>query len=391
MSFDFDTPLPLWGAHCTKYDGIKRVFGAEGHDVIPMWVADMDFKAAPAILNAAQKEIDRGYMGYFTDPAGASEATSQWMSRRHGWSFSPEAVRFTHGVIGGLGVVVSAFSEPGDRVVVFSPVYHAFYRQIRAMGRDVLESQLAKRYGQFELDLDALKSALNGRERILILCSPHNPGGRIWAPDELRAIAAFCAENDLILISDEIHADLVFPGVAFTPTMVAAPEHADRTVVLTAASKAFNIAGVETGLLIAPDSNLMSKLEPAILDRESSPNRFGMAMVEAAFTDGEEWLDEVRTYLAENFRLLFDRLNALPGVTVMDMQSTYLAWVDMSALGMDDSELLRRFVEDAKVAPSPGTQFETGGSGHMRLNVALPRATLIKALDRIETAFADIQ
>lgn len=391
MSFDFDTPLALWDTHSAKYDSMRKVYGATGQDVIPMWVADMDFKAAPAVLDAARAEIDRGYIGYFADPSSTNVAVCDWMSARHGWSFSPDAVRYTHGVIGGLGVVISAFSKPGDRVILFSPVYHAFYRQIRAMQREVFESELVVTDGQFALDLDALAASLTGRERIMILCSPHNPGGRIWTTEELRDIAAFCAHHNIILISDEIHADLVFPGVSFTPTLVAAPEYADRTVILTAASKAFNIAGAETGILICPDAELLKKLDPVILDREASPNRFGMAMLEAAFTKGGPWLDDVRAYLADNFRILFDRLNALPGVRVMDMQSTYLAWVDMTGLGMDDAELLRRFVEDARVAPSPGTQFETGGSGHMRLNVALPRPTLIEALDRIEKAFSDVQ
>ena len=391
MGFDFDTPLPLWGAHCSKYDGMRKVYGVESQDVIPMWVADMDFRAPRAILDAARDEIERGYMGYFTDPGPAAMAFSEWSKRRHGWHFDPAAVRFTHGVLGGVGVAIAAYSEPGDRVVVFSPVYHAFYRQIAAMKRDVLESELRVENGRFALDLDALEAQLNGRERLVILRTPHNPGGRLWSTDEIRLIAAFCAKHDLILISDEIHGDLLFDGASFTPTLVAAPEQTDRTIVVTAASKAFNIAGVETGILLAPDKNVMARLEPVILDRESSPNRFGMAMVKAAFTDCEPWLEAVCAYIGENFRILSERMNAMPGVSVMDMQATYLAWVDMTSLGMDDTELLRRFVSDAKVAPSPGPQFETGGSGHMRLNVALPRSTLLEALDRIEAAFADVQ
>lgn len=391
MSFDFDTPLPLWDAHCTKFDGMRKVYGTADREVIPMWVADMDFRAAPPILDAVRAELERGHFGYFTDPSPHSAAVAAWMERRHGWAFDPGAVRYTHGVIGGLGVAIAACSEPGDRIVVFSPVYHAFFRQIRAMGREVLESELRVENGSFALDLDALENALDGRERAVILCSPHNPGGRLWAADELRSIATFCAKHDLLLISDEIHGDLTFPGVPFVPTLLAAPEHADRTVVLTAASKAFNIAGAETGILIAPDTALMKRLDPVLLDREATPNRFGMAMLKAAFTESEPWLDAVRAYLAENFRLLRDRMNAMPGVSVMDMEATYLAWVDMTGLGMDDAEILRRFIEDAKVAPNPGPQFEAGGSGHVRLNVALPRATLLAALDRIEAAFADVQ
>ena len=390
MSFDFDTPLELRGTHASKYDGIKRSFGVDDPDIIPMWVADMDFKAAPAILEALQTEVERGYFGYYTDPTPVSAAVSRWYLDRHGWDVDPSCIRYTHGVVNGFGDVLAAFSEPGDAVIVFSPVYHAFYRQIRAMGREVRESPLVVRDGIFHMDLDALAVSLTGRERILTLCSPHNPGGRLWTAEEIKAVAAFCAKHDLILVSDEIHMDLTFPGVDFVPTAVAAPECLNRLIVLTAASKGFNIAGAETGLMLVPDADLMRKLEPVLLDRESSPSRFGMAMIRAAFAESLDWSDAVRAYIAENFRIFEERLSKLPGVFVMPMRATYLSWVDFSALGMSDSELKGR-VLDAKIAANPGTQFGEGGNGHMRFNVALPRATLIEAISRLEEAFSDVQ
>ncbi len=258
------------------------------------------------------------------------------------------------------------------------------------MGREVLESPLVLKEGVYHMDLDALAASLGGNEKVLVLCTPHNPGGRLWTDDEIGAVAAFCKANDLILISDEIHMDLVFPGASFTPTAIAAPDQVDRLVVLTAASKAFNIAGAETGLMLVPDRAMRARLDTVMSDRESSPNRFGMAMIQAAFAESGDWSDAVRAYLAENFRIFAERLAALPGVSVMPMQATYLSWVDFSALGMDDRELLDRLLT-AKVAPSPGTQFGTGGSGHMRFNLSLPRATLLRAIDRIERAFTDIQ
>lgn len=390
MEFDFDTPLLLRGTHATKYDGIAKVFGIDDPDIIPMWVADMDFAAAPPIRAALQAEIERGYFGYYTDSSRANRAVADWYRTRHGWDVDPSCIRYTHGVISGYADVLAGFSEPGDAVVVFAPVYHAFYRQIRAMGRTVLESPLVLENGVFHLDLDALERSLTGRERILTLCSPHNPGGRIWSADELRAVAAFCAKHDLILISDEIHMDLTFPEAEFVPTAVAAPDCLDRLFVLTAASKAFNIAGAETGTMLVPDAELRKTIDKVILDRESSPNRFGMAMIQAAFEEGGDWLDAVRAYLGENFRVFAERMGALPGVTVMPMQATYLAWVDFTGLGMSDKELLQRILE-AKVAPSPGTQFGTGGQGHMRFNLALPRPTLLEAIGRLEVAFSDLQ
>ena len=390
MSFDFDTPLQLRGTHASKYDSIAKVYGVDDPDVIPMWVADMDFAAAPAIRAALQAEIERGYMGYYSVTDPVDQAVANWYRNRHGWSVAPRVVRYTHGVVSGYGDTIAAFSDPGDGVIVFSPVYHAFFRQIEAMGRVVVESPLVEREGVFHMDLDALANALTGREKLVTFCSPHNPGGRIWSAEEIRDLAVFCAEHDLILISDEIHMDLVFPDATFTPTAVAAPEQLDRLVVLTAASKGFNIAGGETGLMLVPDTVLRAKMDKVLLDRESSPNRFGMAMTRAAFSESGDWSDAVCAYLADNFATFEQRLNALPGVKVMPMQSTYLSWVDFSALGMRDSELLQR-VLDAKVVPNPGTQFGTGGSGHLRFNLALPKSTLETAIQRLEDAFSDLQ
>lgn len=390
MTYDFDKQLSLRGQHVTKYDAIEKVFGVDGKDVIPMWIADMDFAAAPAIKAALQDQVDLGFTGYFGVPDPVNLAIANWYKSRHGWDVDPRWVRYTHGVISGYGDVIAAYSAPGDAVIVFSPVYHAFYRQIEAMGREVVESPLVNRDGRFEMDLEALEAVLTGREKIVTFCSPHNPGGRIWEASEIAALADFCARNELILISDEIHMDLVFPGVDFTPTAVAAPDHLDCIVVLTAASKGFNVAGGETGVLLAPDAGVRGRLDKVILDRESSPNRFGMAIVRAAFEECGDWSDAVRAYLAENFALFAERLNALPGVSVMPMESTYLTWVDFSALGMSDKNLMDRLL-GAKVAPSPGTQFGSGGEGHMRFNLALPRPTLLVAIDRIEKAFADLQ
>jgi len=390
MSFDFDTPLQLRGTHASKYDSIAKVYGVDDPDIIPMWVADMDFAAAPAIRAALQAEIERGYMGYYSVTDPVDQAVANWYRNRHGWSVAPRVVRYTHGVVSGYGDTIAAFSDPGDGVIVFSPVYHAFFRQIEAMGRIVVESPLVEREGVFHMDLDALANALTGREKLVTFCSPHNPGGRIWSAEEIRDLAVFCAEHDLILISDEIHMDLVFPDATFTPTAVAAPEQLDRLVVLTAASKGFNIAGGETGLMLVPDTVLRAKMDKVLLDRESSPNRFGMAMTRAAFSESGDWSDAVCAYLADNFATFEQRLNALPGVKVMPMQSTYLSWVDFSALGMRDSELLQR-VLDAKVVPNPGTQFGTGGSGHLRFNLALPKSTLETAIQRLEDAFSDLQ
>ncbi len=390
MSFDFDIQLKLRGTHTSKYDHMSKAYGLDDPDLIPMWVADMDFPAAPAVLAALQAEVDRGYLGYFGDLLPVQTAVSDWYRDQHGWGVDPSHVRLTHGVISGYGVTLATCTQPGDEVIVFSPVYHAFYRQIEAMHLKVKESRLVIKDGVFHMDLDTLASQMTGREKALTLCTPHNPAGRVWTDDELRAVARFCADHDLVLISDEIHMDLTFPGVPFTPTAVAAPDCLDRLVVITAASKGFNLAGGETGLLIAPDAALRAKIDKVMADREATPNRFGAVMTKAAFAESAEWSAAVRAYIAENFRIFADRIGALPGVSVMPMQSTYLTWVDFTALGMSDAELIKR-IHDAKVVPNKGTEFGTGGSGHARFNIALPRQTMLTAIERLEQAFSDLQ
>ncbi|MEK6215664.1 MAG: PatB family C-S lyase [Boseongicola sp.] len=390
MDFDFDTPLQLRGTHSSKYDNIERVYGTSDAEVIPMWVADMDFAAAPAIRAAIQAEVDRGYFGYFANPGPMNDAVTSWYNRRHGWDIDPSWVRYTHGVVNGFGDVLAAFSEPGDGVIVFSPAYHAFFRQAKAMGREIVESPLQVAGGRFVMDLDGLAASLRGHEKILTLCTPHNPGGRLWSAEEIREVVTFCETHDLMLISDEIHMDLTYPGAKFLPTAVAAPEGLERMIVLTATQKAFNIAGGETGIAIIPNDAVRRKMDAVMVDREASPNRFGMVMIKAAFTECDDWIDAMQGYLAENFRLFADRMNALPGVSVMEMRSTYLTWVDFTGTGLNDEDLLKRLVAEAKVAPSPGTVFGLGGSGHMRFNLALPRATLEQAITRIEKAFQDL-
>jgi cystathionine beta-lyase len=391
MTLEFDSAPSGRGHHTQKWDDMGRLFGVTADDAIPMFVADMDFSAAPCILEALRAEVDRGYMGYFGQTERVSAAVLQWMSGRHGWTFDPGILRYTHGVVAGYAMALDAFSEPGEGVIVFSPVYHAFYGKARAMGREIVESPLQIREGRFEIDFDALAASLKGHERILVLCSPHNPGGRVWTGDELRAIASFCEAHDLILLSDEIHMDLTFPGVAHVPTALAAPESRPRLVTLTAASKGFNIAGGETGFVVIEDDTLRARFDLTHKSRGGTPNRFGMIMLEAAFTGGGAWSEAVRAYLADNFAMWRDRIGALPGIEVMDMQATYLSWVDFRNTGCGEADIRRRLNEGARIVMSPGTQFGSGGEGWQRFNIAMPRARLEEAIRRIETAFADLQ
>jgi cystathionine beta-lyase len=390
MAFDFDTSAGGPRQHCGKWETATSE-GARPEDMIPMWVADMDFRAAPCVIEALQREVDRGYMGYFGDLPPVQSAVAGWMNSRHGWSFDPSHIRFTHGVIAAYGNVIDAFSEPGDGVILFAPVYHSFYGKVASMGRTVVESNLVLRDGRYEMDLDTLAGKLTGRERIVTLCSPHNPGGRRWSTEEIRELADFCAAHDLILLSDEIHMDLMFPGVTHVPTAVAAPESLPRLITITAASKGFNLAGGETGFAIIEDDALRARFDLSNKDRGGTPNRFGMIMTKAALSDGGDWSDAARAYIASNYALWRDRIGAIPGLSVMEMDSTYLAWVDFRGTGMSVEEVDRRVFDEARIVKSPGQQFGTGGEGWNRFNLALPRAKLEEAIRRMEAAFGDLQ
>lgn len=388
---NFDDLKDRRGTHTSKFDGMQAFSGVSPDDGIAMFVADMDFDAADCIRDAIRTEAENGYFGYIGNIAPVSQAVCDWLRTRHGWAAEPDWISYSHGVVAGFAQTLLAFSEPGEAVILFTPVYHAFFRKARALGREVVQSELVLRDGQYHMDLDALAARLTGRERIVTLCSPHNPGGRLWTPAEIAELAAFCADHDLILLSDEVHMDLVFPGATFVPTALAAPDALDRLVVITAASKGFNTAGGETGLIIVRDPTLRERMTAVNMAYGGTPNRFGLMMIKAAFTGGADWSAAVRAYLARNFALWRDRIGALPGVRVMDMQATYLSWVDFTDTGMTPEETDRRIRQDARIAQSPGAQFGKGGENFHRFNLAMPRARLIEAIERLETAFGDLQ
>ncbi len=390
MSIDFDTPIAIKGTHSAKWDKMG-LCGVEADDGLPMWVADMDFRPPQAVLDVLQGEVDRGVLGYYAGDETLRAEICNWMKTKHDWQMQPEWISFSHGVVSGLGIVLEAFSKPGDGIIVFTPVYHAFARKINAKGRRVVESELVLNNGSYDMDLDAIAASLDGSEKMVIFCTPHNPGGRLWSANEIKALANFCEDHGLLLISDEIHMDLVFPGAKHIPTAVAAPEATPRLITLSAASKGFNIAGAETSFVAAEDADLQSKITAAQASFGGSPNRFGMLMMEAAFKHGSEWSDAVRAYLAENFKIFRDGVNAIPGLSVMDMESTYLVWVDFSGTGMERQEFTDRVAKDARLAVNLGPTFGTGGDSYLRFNIAMRRAHVEEAISRLAEAFGDLQ
>jgi cysteine-S-conjugate beta-lyase len=388
----FDTPIPRKGTHSYKWDMMQKLYGVSPDEGIAMWVADMEFRPPQVVQDALERVLAHGIYGYFGDDAAYLDAIRWWMANRHGWTVEREHIFTTHGLVNGTALCVQAFTAPGDGVVLMTPVYHAFARIIRAAGREVVECPLALEAGRYELDIEAWDAQMTGREKMLILCSPHNPGGRVWSRAELLEIAGFALRHDLIVISDEIHHDLIMPGQHHTPMTVAAPGIASRLVMMTATTKTFNIAGAHLGNVIIADPTLHKRFAGVMEAMGISPNAFGMHMATAAYSpEGAAWVDELTAYLDGNRRVLDAGLNAIPGLRSMPLEATYLAWVDFAGTGMTPAEFTERVEKVAKVCTNHGVSFGLGGESFLRINIACPRAQVEEAVARIQQAFGDLQ
>ena len=390
---DFDEVIARRGTHAMKWDMIAARSGIEAGDAIPMWVADMDFRAPDGVTEALRKEIERGTHGYYADTGSWSDALSGWIERRHGVIFDPAWVSPTPGVVSGLGLILQAVSQPGDEVVLFPPVYHAFRRIIPANDRSILDAPLNLVDGRYRMDLDALAETLTPRTKVVFFCSPHNPGGTVWTPNEIQALCSFCETHDLILVSDEIHCDLVFPGACHEPTLKVVPSVADRLITTVAATKTFNLAGAHVGACVTSNPELKKRLDKRIAASGlASYNGFGMIATEAAWRTGDVWLDSLISYLAGNRDLFDQRIQtAAPGCFSMPLDATYLAWVDFSGTGLSPEQVADRVKTEARIFASPGSQFGPGGESWLRFNTATPRPVLEEALDRLDHAFRDLR
>ncbi|SDI13327.1 MalY/PatB family protein [Salipiger marinus] len=392
MTSRFDEVIDRTGTHCAKWDKMEALYGVAPQDGLAMWVADMDFRPPEVVQAALQQMLDHGIYGYFGDDAAYLEAIRWWMDTRHGWDLDPAHVFTTHGLVNGTGLCVQAYTDPGDAVVLFTPVYHAFARVITAAGREVRELPLVQQDGRYQMDFASYDARMTGREKLLMLCSPHNPGGRVWTREELQAVAEFAERHDLVLVSDEIHADLVMPGHRHLPMPVAVPESAARLVMMTATTKTFNIAGSHTGNVIIPDPALRARFAAVIGGLGISPNSFGLHMATAAYSpEGAAWVDELCGYLDGNRRLFDGMVNEIPGLRSMPMEATYLAWVDFSGAGMAPADFVARVEQGARIAANHGTTFGSGGEDFLRFNFATPRARVEEAGRRLQEAFADLQ
>ena len=388
---NFDTVINRLGTHSVKWDAMEPMFGVPAQGGLAMWVADMDFRPPACVQASLEKMLAHGIYGYFGDDSAYLAAITWWMKTRHGWSVDPKHIFTTHGLVNGTALCVDAFTQVGEGVVLTTPVYHAFARVIKAAGRNVVECPLKTVAGQYVMDFDAWDAQMTGVEKMFILCSPHNPGGRVWTVEELQGVADFCKRHDLVLVSDEIHNDLVMPGHKHHVTAHIAGVQ-DRLVTMTATTKTFNIAGAHIGNVIIADPPLRQRFSDVINKMGISPNSFGMHMATAAYSpEGAAWLDALNLYLDRNRQTFDAAVNAIPGVRSMPLQATYLSWVDFTGTGMTEAEFTARVAKVARIAASQGSAFGSGGETCLRFNIAMPHSQIVEAASRLTEAFKDLQ
>lgn len=387
----FDTRIDRRGTDCSKWDAMESKYGVSAEDGLAMWVADMDFRPPQCVQDAVAGMHAHGVYGYYGDEGTYKDAICWWMRDRHGWDVDPNWIFTTHGLVNGTAMCVDTYTKPGDGIVLFTPVYHAFARVIKAADREVVECPLVNNNGRYEMDFDAYDKQMTGSETMVILCSPHNPGGRVWTGSELEGVAAFAKRHDLILVSDEIHHDLVYPGHTHIPTAQLEGIE-DRLIMMTATTKTFNIAGSHSGNVIIADPDLRARFAKRMSALGLSANSFGLVMARAAYSpEGAAWVDELMAYLDGN-RTLFDAgINAIPGLSSMPLEATYLSWVDFSGTGMPRDEFTSRVQDNAKIAANHGPTFGTGGENFLRFNIAAPRSLVEEAVERMQKAFSDLQ
>lgn len=381
MKYDFDEPVPRRGTNSYKWDTVKD------EDVLPMWVADMDFRTAPAIVGALQKRVEHGIFGYTKVPPAYYEAVVNWFRRRHAWLIEKEWIVYTTGVVPAISAIVKALTVPGDRVLVQTPVYNCFFSSIRNNGCEAVANPLIYANGTYRIDYDDLeRKAADPKVKLLLLCNPHNPVGRVWTRQELRRIGEICIRNRVLVVADEIHCELVFSGHVYIPFASISEDFREHSVTCISPSKAFNLAGLQIANIVAADTDVRMKIDKAInINEVCDVNPFGVEALIAAYNRGEDWLEELKHYLSVNYNYLrayFDEY--LPEFPVVMLEGTYLVWVDCRGVGLSSREIADILLEKEKVRVNPGSLYGEAGEGFIRLNIACPREKLIEGLNRLK-------
>lgn len=385
MQYDFDTVIDRRHTNSEKYDSCEKLFGRE--DVIPLWVADMDFRTAPAVLEAVRAKAELGIWGYTLRPDSCFRAVADWQRRRNGWNADPALFSWAPGVVPALSVLIRTFTRGDDGVLIQTPAYMGFFSVIRGSGRRVVESPLREENGRWSMDFADLERKLPG-VRMFILCSPHNPVGVVWTREDLERVTELCFRYNVLLVSDEIHSDLIFWGKRHIPAASVSPEAAGRVVTCTSGSKTFNLAGLQACTIILPDAETKKRFDAFWTDMDfDMSNAFSSEAMEAAFTRGEDWLEALKKYLEGNFLFLRDYCaRYIPAIRPNVPDGTYLVWLDCRALGLGERELRDFMIREAGLGLNDGTGFGREYGGYMRLNAACPRSVLEKAMAQLRAA-----
>ncbi len=388
MTYHFDKPIDRRHTNSYKWDES----GAD--DVIPMWVADMDFQTAPAIIDALRQRVEHGVFGYTFVPDSYYEAIIGWFGRRHGWQIRREWIQYTTGVVPAVSVVIKALTEPGDQVIVQTPVYNCFFSSIRNNGCEIVESPLVRvpheggNYFTYHMDFDDLEhKAADPRAKLLLLCNPHNPAGRVWRHDELQRLNDICLRHGVIVVADEIHCELVMEGYKYVPFASVSAECQNNSITCNSPSKSFNTAGLQIANIICNNPDWRQLIDRAInINEVCDVNPFGVTALQAAYNKSEEWLMALCRYLhANNQALNAFFAERLPEMPLIWLEGTYLSWVDIRSTGFTSEELAQKLFNEARVQINPGTMYGgQTGEGYIRINIACPRSTMMEALRRME-------
>ena len=387
--YSFDDIIERRNTHSVKWDEAEMVFGAK--DVLPMWVADMDFKAPPQVLEALLKRIEHGVFGYTSIPASLKEAVCNWIYRKHKWQTEGKWLSFSMGVVPAMATAIQSFTSPGDKIIVQPPVYYPFFQLVEKNGRELVLNPLQLTKENYQMNLADLKKKIKGA-KLFLLCNPHNPGGRVWPKEELTILGELCVEHNVLVVSDEIHSDLVFPQVHHTPFASICKEFAEISITCIAPTKTFNLAGLQSSISIIPNPVLKRQFDQTQYRQGFfTLNAFAVAGTEAAYRYGEEWLNHLVEYIQKNVEFTHTFIEKeLPKLRVIKPEATYLVWIDCRGLQKSDAELKQLLLHKGKIAVEPGIKFGKEGSGFIRLNVACSRKTLQEGLRRIAVAFAGI-
>ncbi len=380
-NYDFDEIVPRRGTGSYKWDS------SDDKNVLPMWVADMDFRTAPAVVEALRRRVEHGIFGYTHVPQAYYDAVTGWFARRHGWHIDARHIIYTSGVVPAISAIIKALTVRGDRVIVQTPAYNCFYSSIRNNGCELSANRLIYRDGRYTIDFADLEArAADAKAKVMLLCNPHNPAGRVWTADELRRVSEICMRYGVFVISDEIHCELTYEGHDYTPYASLSEEVARRCAVCVSPSKAFNIAGLQIADIVAADDDVRRRIDRAINDNEvCDVNPFGIVATIAAYNESGDWLDALRRYLYANYECVRDFFaEHLPQYTVTPLEGTYLVWINCTPSGMDGDEITRRLMQEQHLLVNSGSMYGAGGEAFVRLNIACPRSRLTDALRRME-------